>query len=192
MMRRLIALCAVALAAWAPMADAGDTPMSGRFAGTVINGFQLDSSGNPSEFIVSEAEMKGSLGATRLSVLSQFVPDFSLTVCQPDEIATSMVYARSVMTFQDMSVLYASFDKGWLCIKPGPAGVASYYGKVSAQVVGGTGRMEGASGHLESDFYGHDLAGPFVVNCPTCAPEVPFPAYGSFVGTMTGKLVLPK
>jgi len=191
-MRRLITLCAIALAAWVPMASADDIPMSAKFAGTVINGLQFDSSGNPSAFIVSEAEMKGSLGATRLSVLSEFVPDFSLTVCQPGEIPTRMVYARSVMTFQDMSLLYASFDSGWICIKPGPAGVASYYGKVSAQVVGGTGRMTGASGRLESDFYGHDLAGPFVVNCPTCPPEVPFPAYGSFVGTMIGELVLPK
>jgi len=166
--------------------------MSGRFAGTVISQFQLDESGNPSEFLVSEAEMKGALGATRLSVLSQFVPDFSLTVCEPGEIPTSLVYARSVMTFQDMSVLYASFDSGWICITPGPAGVASYYGKVSAQVVGGTGRFAGATGHMESDFSGHDLAGPFVVDCPTCAPKVPFPAYGSFVGTTSGKLVLPK
>jgi hypothetical protein len=46
----------------------------------VIDGFQLDSSGNPATFIVSEAEFKGSLGATRLSIPSRFVPDFSLTV----------------------------------------------------------------------------------------------------------------
>jgi hypothetical protein len=191
-MRRLIALCAIACAAWVPMAGAGDIPISARFAGTIITGFQLDSSGNPSNFIVSEAEMKGPLGVTRLSVLSQFVPDFSLTVCQPGEIPTSMVYARSVTTFQDLSVYYAVYDSGWICIKPGPAGVASYYGHVSATIVGGTGRMTGASGHLESDFYGNDLAGPLVLNCPTCAPEVPFPTYGSFLGTMTGELVLPK
>lgn len=191
-MRRLIALCAIALAAWFPVAHAEGIPLSARFAGTVINGFQLDSSGNPAAFIVSEAEMKGALGATRLSVLSQFVPDFSLAVCQPGEVPTSMVYARSVTTLQDLSTYYVKYDSGWICLKPGPAGVASYYGRVEGTIVGGTGRMTGASGHLESDFYGNDLAGQFVVDCPTCAPEVPFPAYGSFVGTMTGKLVLPK
>jgi len=191
-MRRLIALCAISCVAWFPMADAGDIPMSGRFAGTVINHFQLDESGNPAEFIVSEAEFKGSLGASRLSVLSQFVPDFSLTVCHPDEIPLVMVYARSVGTFQDLSVYYASYDNGWICARPGPAGVSSYYGKVTGQIVGGSGRFAGASGQVESNFHGNDLAGLFVVDCPTCAPEIPFPAYGSFLGTMTGRMILPK
>lgn len=191
-MRRLIALCAIACAAWVPMAGAGDIPISGKFAGTVINGFQLDSSGNPAEFIVSEAEFSGAVGTKRISVLSQFVPDFSLTMCQPGEIPLAMVYARSVTTLRDMSVYYVNYDSGWICLKPGPVGVASYYGHVAGPIVGGTGRMTGASGHLESDFYGNDLAGLFVVDCPTCAPEVPFPTYGSFLGTMTGELVLPK
>lgn len=191
-MRALIAGCVACGAMWLPIANAADVPLSGRFAGTVISHLQFDESGNPSEFLVSEAEMKGARGATRLSVLSQFVPDFSLTVCQAGEIPTSMVYARSVMTFQDLSVLYVSFDSGWICIKPGPVGVASYYGKVSAQIVGGTGRYVGATGHMESDFGGNDLAGPFVVDCPTCVPHVPFPAYGSFVGTISGKMNLPK
>ena len=191
-MRRLIAGCVACCAMWIPMADAGDASMSGRFAGTVITHLQFDESGNPSQFLLCEAEMKGALGATRLSVLSQFVPDFSLTECQPDEIPTVMTYARSVTTFQDMSVLYGSFDRGWICIKPGPAGVASYYGKVSAAIIGGTGRFVGATGHMDWDFGGNDLAGPFVVNCPTCPPEVPFPTYGSFVGTITGKVALPK
>lgn len=190
-MKSLIAFCAASCAMWLPMADAGDIPFTGRFAGTVVNHFQLDESGNPASFIISEAEMKGSQGASRISGLSQFVPDFSLTVCQPDEIPLSLVYVRSVTTFQDLSVQYATYDSGWMCGKAGPLGVASYYGKITGQIVGGTGRFVGATGSIEGEFYGHDLTGPFVVECPTCAPEVPFPGYGSFLGTVKGEIHLP-
>ena len=158
----------------------------------MVSHFQLDESGNPASFLISEAEMKGSLGATRLSIVSNFVPDFSLTVCQPGEIPLSLDYARSVQTLKDLSVYYADYDTGWICVSPGPAGIASYYGKVTANVIGGTGRFEGATGYLESDFGGVDLTGQFVVDCPTCAPEIPFPGYSSFVGTFTGKISLSK
>jgi len=190
-MRKLITLCALCCAMLLPVAHADGIHLSGRFAGTVVDGFQLDASGNPASFIVSDAEFKGSLAAKRLSILSQFVPDFSLTVCQPGEIPLAMVYARSVTTLQDLSVYYVDYDSGWICGRPGPAGVASYYGHVTGQIIGGTGRFNGASGHIDSDFYGNDLAGLFVIGCPTCAPEIPFPGYGSFLGTMTGEMILP-
>ena len=190
-MRALIAFFATSCAMWLPTAGAGDIPFTGRFAGTVVNHFQLDESGNPASFIISEAEMKGSQGASRVSVLSQFVPDFSLTVCQPGEIPLSLVYARSVTTFQDLSVQYATSDSGWMCGKAGPLGMAGFYGEVSAQIIGGTGRFAGATGYYEGEFHGNDLAGSFVVECPTCAPEIPFPGYGSFLGTIRGELHLP-
>jgi hypothetical protein len=190
--RLMIALCAVCCAVWLPMADAGEVRLSGRFAGTAVSHFQFDDSGNPASFIISEAAFKGALGARYLSVLSQFVPDFTLTTCQQGEVPLSMVYARSVTTFEDLNVFYIDYDSGWMCGRPVPVGMASYYGRVTGQIVGGTERFVGATGRIESDFHGNDLAGPFVVDCGTCAPEVSFPGYGSFLGTMNGELILPK
>ena len=127
-----------------------------------------------------------------MSVLSQYAPDFGLTVCNVGEIPLDMIYARSVTTFKDLSQFFVVFDSGWICATPGPAGAASYYGRVTGHVVGGSGRFQGASGDVESDFGGNDLAGPFVMDCHGCDPEVPFPAFGSFSGSMKGRLTLPK
>lgn len=55
-----------------------------------------------------------------------------------------------------------------------------------------TGRFTGATGYIEGEFHGNDLAGPFVVECPTCAPQIPFPGYGSYLGTVKGEMHLPK
>ena len=191
-MRAFLRLCAISCVAWFSAAGAAETSMWGKYAGTATEQFYLDSSGNSQTVILSEAEMKGTFGAARLSVLSQFVPDFGLTVCAQGEIPLNMAFARSVATFEDYSQLFVSYDSGWICATPGPAGAASYRGKVNGHVVGGTGHFAGASGDIESDFGGSDLSGLFVVNCPVCAPEVPFPAYGSFAGSLKGTLLLPK
>jgi hypothetical protein len=172
-------------------AGAAEIALSNRYAGTVIDHFQLDGSGNFSPVILSEAELRGTFGTGRVIVLSQFLPDRSVTACKIGEIALNMVFARSVTTFADYSQLFVSYDTGWICVAPAPAGGAVYRGKVVGHFVGGTGRFVGATGPFESNFGGNDLSGPFVV--PTeKEPAVPFPGFGSFVGSSVGTVILPK
>ena len=51
------------------------------------------------------------------------------------------------------------------------------------EIVGGTGRFEGARGKVTSDFGGYDLAGPFVTGGPL------FPSFGSWKGSVNGTVV---
>jgi hypothetical protein len=190
-MRVFLHLCVISCVAWFSAAGAVELAMSNRYSGTVIDHFQLDGSGNFSPVILSEAEMKSTFGTARLSVLSQFVPDYGVTACKASEIPLNMTFARSITTFADYSQLFVSYDSGWICATPGPAGTASYRGKVMGHFVGGTGRFVGASGSFESDFGGNDLSGLFVVGTDT-EPAVQFPGFGSFVGSSTGTVILPK
>jgi hypothetical protein len=182
-MHKSVVLLAILISVWLPVAGAADRPISGAYAGTVID--QLAPDG---PFLLSEAEMKGAFGAARLSVLSQFVPaePGSVEACGIQEVPLVMIYARSVTTFKDFSQLFVKYTDGWICASPGEP-VASYHGWVRGTVVGGSGHFAGAGGQIESRFGGTDLAGPFV------GPgEILFPGYGSFVGSMEGMLTLPE
>ncbi len=190
-MQTIARLCAVACAMWLSTAGAAETAMSGTYAGTVTDQFYLDSSGNAGAIILAEAMMKGTFGASRLSVMSKFAPDFSLTTCTQGEIPLSLVFGRSITTFENDGQLFATYDSGWICVTPGPAGAATYRGRVEGHIIGGTGRFVAASGDMDGNVGGRDLSGPFVVNCSGCAPDVPFPGYGSFVGSIKGTLVQP-
>lgn len=70
-MRTFFRLCVIACFAWFSPAGATEFNMSNRYAGTVIDHFQLDASGNFSPAILSEADMKSTFGTARLSVLSR-------------------------------------------------------------------------------------------------------------------------
>lgn len=190
-MRTFFRFLAVLCVVWFSAAGAGEFNMSNRYAGTVLDHFQLDGSGNFTPVILSEAEMKSTFGTAKLSVLSQFAPDHGVAACHDGEIPLNMIFARSITTFADYSQLFISYDEGWICGTPGPAGVASYRGKVIGHIVGGTGRFVGATGTLESNFGGNDLSGPFVIGTDT-ELAIPFPGYGSFVGSSTGTVILPK
>ncbi len=172
---------------------AKEIDVTSSFAGTITTPITagMDITGTPwgpEPMIISEAQMRGSLGPANMSVISRFdtdgVPVADCNGTGEAGVPFVMEYAFSVSTYKDHSQLYVKFDTGWICGLPGTSGQSFYRGYVEGTIVGGTGRFAGATGTVTSDFYGHDLSGPLV------AGEDHRPSYGSFYGTMEGNLIL--
>ena len=152
----------------------------------------LDASLNPADTrLTADAEAKGSFGATRAQLIIKFSlisPPTGVSNedgCGPNEFTLAMDYTRSITTFKDHSQMFVFWDTGMMCSTPGPAGMASYRGWADGHIVGGTGRFEGTTGTVHTDFGGYDLSGPFVYEGP------PFPSFGSFSGIVDGKVFFP-
>jgi hypothetical protein len=178
----LLAFCALFLAP----AQAGEANLKIYYAGTVFN--MVDPLNFGDTIIISDADARGSFGAMQTRVVSKFIPmmpipDPEVSCNMPDKVPFVMDYARSVTTFKDHSEMFIVWDSGWLCGTPGYPGAAPYEGFVKGNIVGGTGRFEGATGEVESEFGGFDLTGPFVIGGPE------FPSFGSWKGTVTGAVV---
>lgn len=170
--------------------------MRAGFAGTIVTpitaGVLADgvTGWGPEPMIISDARLvgKGRFGKGLMKVVSRFdsnEPQPS-TDCKGSGRAglpLDMGYAFSVTTYDDFSQLYVRFTEGWICLNPfGASGDVFYWGYVSGDVVGGTGRFADASGTVSSDFYGHDLAGTFV------ASEDDHAGFGSFYGNMRAEI----
>jgi hypothetical protein len=179
----LLAFCAFLLAS----AQAGEESLKMEYAGTVHSMVDML---NPADVvIISEADAKGSFGAMQLKVVSKFTPFVPIpdpdVSCDSPRVPFVMDFARSVTTYKDYSQMLVFWDTGWLCGMPGPAGQVYYEGRVEGRIVGGTGRFEGATGEVVSDFDGYDLSGPLVFEGPM------FPTLGTWNGTVTGRVELP-
>lgn len=177
----LLAICAFLLAP----AQAGETKLKIEYAGVVYD--NIDLVNFPDTIVVSDATAKGTFGAMDVKVISKFsqtatIPDYA-SICTSG-VLVGMEFARSIATFKDYSQLFVLFDDGYLCITPGSPGDTYYEGRVTGQIIGGTGRFENAEGSVESEFDGFDLLGPFVSDGP------PFPAFGSWSGVLTGTIEL--
>lgn len=172
----LLAFCAMLIAP----AQAGEAKLKIEYAGTIFSMVDVADS-----VIISDADAKGSFGAMQVRVVSKFlapmpIPDPDVSCAWPDKVPFVMQYARSVTTFKDFSEMFIVWNVGWICGTPGEPGEASYEGFVAGDIVGGTGRFEGASGEVTSYFTGFDLAGPIVFGGPE------FPSFGSWKGTVEG------
>ena len=175
----LLAFCAFVLAP----AQAGEAKLKMEYAGTIFN--MMDFSDGT---IISDADAKGSFGPTQVRVVSKFtpflpIPDPQVSCSMTEKVPFVMEYARSVTTFKDFSEMFIVWTTGWLCGTPGDPGQASYDGFAEGEIVGGTGRFEGASGEVTTSFSGFDMAGPIVIGGPE------FPSFGSWKGTIEGKVV---
>ena len=176
----LLAICAFLLAP----AQAGEAKLKIEYAGTIFNMVDVTDT-----VIISDADAKGSFGAMQIRVVSKFlaplpIPDPDVSCAwPPEQLPFVMQFARSVTTFKDFSEMFVVWNSGWICGTPGAPGEFSYEGFVEGEIVGGTGRFEGATGEVTSKFSGFDLAGPFV----TGGPE--FPSFGSWKGTVVGTVV---
>jgi hypothetical protein len=174
----LLAFCAFLIAP----AQAGEKSLKMEYAGTVHS--MADMLVPTDAVIISEADAKGSFGAMQLKVVSKFTPFVAIpdpeAKCDPPKIPMVMEYARSVTTYKDYSQMLVFWDTGWICATPGLTGEVYYVGRVEGRIVAGTGRFEGATGEVVSDFDGYDLSGPFVFEGP------PFPTLGSWNGTVAG------
>ena len=111
------------------------------------------------------------------------IPDPQVSCSMTEKVPFVMEYARSVTTFKDFSEMFIVWTTGWLCGTPGDPGQASYDGFAEGEIVGGTGRFEGASCEVTTSFSGFDMAGPIVIGGPE------FPSFGSWKGTIEGKVV---
>jgi len=138
---------------FAPVSNAGETPISSRYAGTGwdthVDGFAPD--GN--NVSLTTGTGKGTLGNFSIAITTEFrVED---TVACPDgfPLKYALVYSASVSTFQDQSQLFGIAESGWICATE----EGQYYGEVSGVYVGGTGRFSEASGNYVSKFNGQFL-----------------------------------
>lgn len=172
----LLAFCAMLMAP----AQAEEVDFSLKFAGTVYDVPALQPGDT---MIITEANASGSFGAQHILVISQFTPFLPAAACVEGEIPMVMGFARSVTTYKNHDQMFVFWDSGWICATPGPAGLSSYRGEVIGHIVSGTGRFEGATGTVTSEFGGFDLSGPFVFEGPL------FPIMGSFAGTVYGTVV---
>lgn len=178
----LLALCAFLVA---PV-QAEEASLKIEYSGVVYDAVDLTTL---TDFIIiSDATARGSFGPLDVKVLSKFTPfdpvPEDAPACASPKVLLGMAYARSVTTYKDYSQMFIYYDHGWICVTPGLPGEASYQGWVDGHIIGGTGRFEGASGYIETDFSGFDLSGVFVAGGP------PFPALGSWSGVLTGTVEL--
>jgi hypothetical protein len=138
---------------FAPVINAGETPISSRYAGTGwdthVDGFVPD--GN--NVSLTTGTGKGTLGNFTIAITTEF--RLADTVACPDgfPLKYALVYSAVVSTFPDQSQLFGIAESGWICA----TGEGQYYGEVSGVYVGGTGRFREATGDYVSKFNGQFL-----------------------------------
>jgi len=179
----LLVLCAFVVTP----TQAGEARLKIEYAGVTYDSVDLTTLSD--SVLVSDASATGTFGPMDVKVLSKFIPfvpipDPDVSCALPDKIPLGLNYARSVTTFKDHSQLFVYYDSGWICVTPGAPGEASYRGWVEGHIIGGTGRFEGATGYVETEFGGFDVSGQFVAGGPA------FPAFGSWSGVLTGTVEL--
>ena len=147
--------------------DAGNKNMkiNWQIAGTIVQLIEVTSpSTGISEGFHSLINLsaQGSPGPAKITLLSRSVPMPVATgikgfSCADDFFPIAYFDKNDfVALFPDQSLLFASInmtDYGILC-----AGAAGTYFKVKMDIMGGTGRFEGASGSFTGEGYGHPFS----------------------------------
>jgi hypothetical protein len=127
-------------------------PVNWKIAGSVFNGIQVvPSPGSPAaSFGLLSLSAKGSPGAARIEAVGTAAPVFppSDDLC-PGAAMQLKFEGGFVATFSDLSMLFFAIDdaddaKNALCVYPD----APNRGTWDYNVTGGTGRFEGATGHV--------------------------------------------
>jgi len=135
---------------FAPVSNAGEKPISIRYAGsgwdTHVDGFVPDGS----NVSLTTGTAQGTFGNSTITITTEWVPapNVNCPANYPGKFA--LIYSASVLTFPDMSQLFGIAQSGWICATS--AGV--YYGEVTGAYVGGSGRFESATGDFVSKFDG--------------------------------------
>lgn len=144
----IVGLCAAVL--FASTAVASEQAISISYAGS---GFTTGTVSGPGHLPVDMtfATGKGTFGASRLEISTDFVP-LEVNDCPSGfDMKLALYYSATVLTFPDQSQLFGAAYSGWLCANM-TTGV--YFGEVYGAYMGGTGRFEGATGSFTSPFEG--------------------------------------
>ena len=130
----------------------GSTPVKMRYAGSGID-THFDTNGDGLYLSLSQANGRGTFGNFAIAITAEFgLP--SSGDCAAGELDLPLVSSEAVYTFADQSQLFAIQSGGYLCLD---TVTGHYYGQVEGDYVGGTGRFEGATGRVTSQFEGQNL-----------------------------------
>ena len=153
-------------------------PVNWEIAGSVFNGIQVvpNPGAAAASFGMLNLSAKGSPGAARIEAVGTSLPVIPQDQCPAEAVLELKFDGGFVATFPDQSMLFFAIDKSddaqnALCIiPPGPnVGVFDYL------VTGGTGRFEGATGHVTVDVNAWGVS----------------PALAAEAGTIVGTIELP-
>jgi hypothetical protein len=134
----------------APMSNAGETPVSFKYAGV---GWETHADGmvpDGRNVDLTTGTVQGSFGASDITITTEFVENPQLSCPDGFTRKYALVYSATVLTMKDQSQLFGISQRGWICATP--EGV--YFGEVQGAYVGGTGRFAKASGDFVSKFDG--------------------------------------
>lgn len=168
----VVAVAAVVLATSivADTAYGGDVPINWRVSGTIV-GIQvtkLSPTGYEGPAFLIDAFLKGEPGNAQfrlVAAMEEYPTDYIPDCEGPGQF---FQFDDMVIIFSDLSMLYAAMDpdlKAWMCFTGAPA-------VANLEIIGGTGRYEGAEGSFQGTFGGFN-----------------FPASGAFIaefGTIEG------
>jgi hypothetical protein len=134
---------------------AGEDPLSMRWAGTVKS-LGRDTNGDGINAIMIDAQAKGSIGATSLTVLAEY--GFGgYCDSNPAVYYLTFWYGKTVTTHQNGEQLWGNVTSGWKCMN---MLTGEFFGEVEGVYDGGTGRMFGATGTFIVPFSGKTLTLP--------------------------------
>jgi hypothetical protein len=167
---------ALALVLAASAVHASEKSISIEYAGTGYD-TTVDNGGDGWPVNLSTAEAKGSFGARRLEISTEFYAH-PMDCADGYAVEMALIYSASVVTFSANDQLFAFSDSGWMCVHPA---TGHYYGEAYGVYGGGTGRFEGASGEWMTAFQGYNLEPPGLIPV----------GFRSINGTVSGTVILP-
>lgn len=141
-------LCFGAL--FAPISHASELNMSIRYVGTGLD-TAIDTNEDGIAVGWTQADSKGTFGKSTTVIVAEWALSSTVTCPAGYYIPLEVVKANAILTFPDQSQLATLSYSGWLCINPFSG---LYKGEGSGDLVGGTGRFEGASGVYVTTFDG--------------------------------------
>lgn len=158
-------------------AEAKEINFEESFSGSVV-GTQIDtnSDGRPAALAITEGI--SNLGPTTRQAVNEFAPSASVP-CPSGKVGSTLVMGRLVVRLDKKKgdLFFVKSSSGTLCFDP-TTGIST--GSQVGDIIGGTGRFDGATGSVEINF--------------TATRLVADPAgrqFNSVIGTLTGTIITP-
>ncbi len=157
-------------------------PNNGKFGGTFLTS-RIDTNDDGIAASWSTGEVSGNLGKRSFQSLVEVVPTGPTAACPGGvfiiDAAKGIGFGRTTQTFPNGDQLYSQILTRHLC---GPGGGKNEANDTN-EIIGGTGKFEGASGSGEA----HSIS-ITQVGDPNAVPRQSF---GSFTGEIEGTITLP-
>jgi len=139
---------------FAPVASAGDTAVSIRYVGTGID-TPFDTNDDGLLVSITTADTKGTFGKGAIAITAEFaINEDGTVVCEAGYVPFDLIQSTAILTCADQSQLAGVSDAGYLCLN---FMTGHYTGEAEGDYIGGTGRLEGATGTYVSPFSGYNF-----------------------------------